>query len=434
MGEFQHMKVGFIRKPKKPDSVVHMYAVAAQHYGIEFFYFTPKNINTKTKTIKALFVENGNFVEKETPYPDIIDNIGFLHTKYNKLYMDLAKASLFCHVSIGGKFEINNIIKDTDYAIETILYNQEDIDGLLSRHKQLIIKPNKSNQAKNIYKLYRDADGLFGLHLNNDTEKLSPEEFEKKYRDKFTGKYIVSPFINSVTSDGNPLNVRVIMYRGRDGRWELIKLVPRIGIAGTIVANISAGSSIAYAKEFFPLEFGKDAKKIMGDITSCALTLADLIQQNYSRLIPSLGFDIGIDRNNGNKPKLFEVNTSPGIRPYELDTIKPLINYYTHLYKNIDKYYELQNEFLRLDGNRIISKTAGTQDKAAGSQDFNYDSLLNIYSDCLNKLQIDMKNNRHKMSKEIAALKKAVNAEFHHINLYMEHLADEELFTVKRIK
>ena len=416
MGEFQHMKVGFIRKSEKPDSVVHMYAIAAQHYGIEFFYFTPERINIKSKTIKALFVVNGNFVEKETPYPDIIDNIGFLRTQYNELYMDLAKACLFCHVSIGGKFEINNIVKDTDYAIETMLYNQSDIERLLDQYKQLVLKPNRSNQAKNIYRLYRSDDGLLCLQLKDNIIKLSREAFTEKFHDQFSEKYIVSPYIKSVTSAGSPLNVRVLMLRGKGGDWEMMKLVPRIGISGTIVANISAGSSIAYAREFFPMEFGDDAKKVIDDIKLCALTLADLIQENYSRLIPLLGFDIGIDRNNGNKPKFFEVNTGAGIRPYELETVEPILNFYKYLYENIDKYFEIQNTYLRIEGNRIINNTVE-------SKDLSYVRLLKIYGDCVNKLQINIRKNQFELGKEIDSLKKAVNAEFHHVNLYMEYLA-----------
>ena len=420
------MKVGFIRESKKPDQVVRVYAMAAQHYGIEFFYFTPERINIETKTIKALFFVNGNFVEKETSYPDIIDNLGFLRTKHKKLYMELAKSCLFCHVSLGNKLEIHNIVKNTDYAIETMLYSQCDIDDLLLRHKQLIIKPARSSQAKNIYNLHRSEDGHLYLRLKSDITKLSKEEYFQKFHSQFTEGYIVSPYIRSVTAAGNPLNVRVLILRGRGGDWEVTKLVPRIGSVGTIIANLSTGSNFAFAKEFFPLEFGSDGEKVVNDLKACALTLADLIQKHYSRLIPLLGFDIGIDRDNDNKPKLFEVNTGAGIRPNEIETIEPLINFYKHLYMDFDKFHMVQNKELGV--------VSSTMDTFMETEEISYLHLLKIYSDCLNETQIKIKNNQLKMNKEIESLEKAIMAGYHHVDLYMGYLAKEKHVKLFRTK
>ena len=340
--EREKMRVGFLRKERHPETRVRVMAMVAEYYDIELFYFTPERVNVKAKTINGLFLEGGEFVEMETPYPDIIDDYSHFETEYAELYEELSKRSLLTFVTLGGKLNIYRILQSSKYSIITKPYKDINLDEYLEEHKTLILKPNRGNKGKNIYKLWRDEKDRYCLQIHDEVTHYKKNEFLSKYHDMFTRLYIIQPYIKSITSAGSPLNMRVLMIRGKDGDWELIKMTPRVGIAGTVAENLGLGSGIAYVNDFFPIEFGEDWKKVHNEIVRLARTCANTLQKQYTKLIPALGYDVGVDRDRNNAPKIFEVNVYPGLRPFEMLTLEPKINFYKHLYMNFDKFHDLQ--------------------------------------------------------------------------------------------
>lgn len=89
------------------------YAAAAKAEGVNFFYFTPKDVWVEEETIIGKVYENGKGVEKEFPFPDVIYNASAPPDKEAE-EMKRIYGYLFC--STNGSF-------DTKRELTFIFYN-----------------------------------------------------------------------------------------------------------------------------------------------------------------------------------------------------------------------------------------------------------------------------------------------------------------------
>jgi len=332
------MRVGFLRLERKPDAVARSLFALANLYGVEFFYFTPEKINMEKRCINGLFFEKGDFVEKTTDYPEIVDDHHIFMKRYPGLYDDLSSKSFLIFTPLGGKLKINNIIQKSTqrkYLIETDLYKDINIDDLLKKQKTLVIKPNRGNKGKNIYKISMN-NGLYCLQLNDTSISLTRNEFEEQYAQEFSKNYIIQSYVDSATNSGNSLNVRVLSLRGKNGKWIKPKITPRVSSINRVAASLSSGGTVAYSS-FLSLEYGDNYKKINSELMDIGCNMPDIIQKAFPKLIDSFGFDVGIDRANGYECKLFEANTYPAARPFEYEVSEAKIHYYIYLLNNYHK-------------------------------------------------------------------------------------------------
>ena len=346
------MKIGFLRFEEYPGPRTRYLSLYANFYDVDFFYFTPSRIDVERKIIKGLYFDKDakSFIEKETAYPDVIDDAPMFRYRYPELFNELLESGVFWFPPLGGKRKMYDVIKaggHSKYLIETYNYQDIDIREMLQKHGALILKPNRSGQGQNIYKLKFDEE-LFHLHFEHNTETLSPEEFKSFTEAKFNNTWLVQNFIDSTTSQGNPFDVRVNTRRGKDGAWALKKMFIRIGNVNGVVSNIARGGSIGYyVDKFLEYEFGSDWKRIYSELISISRVLPDVLQKGYDYLLDDLGFDVGINRANGNELKFFEVNTGTDPITYNIEAHEARFYYYLYLLDNFEKLHEVQMRELK---------------------------------------------------------------------------------------
>ncbi|WP_353420114.1 hypothetical protein [Staphylococcus coagulans] len=66
--------VGMLRTNKNPLILARSVAYVCQHHQIDFFYFSPEDVDVKNKKINSQFFINGKWLRKLVNYPDVIDN------------------------------------------------------------------------------------------------------------------------------------------------------------------------------------------------------------------------------------------------------------------------------------------------------------------------------------------------------------------------
>ena len=346
------MKVGYLRYGKNSGPRMRCLSMFANMHDVDFFYFNPERIDRERKIIKGLFFDKktGNFVEKETTYPDIIDDQPTFRIKYPELFKDLLPKSFFLFTSLNGKNFIYKTLAQNGYSkylIETYNYKDIELDDVLRKHGKLVIKPNRSGGGQNIYKLSSDND-FYYLHFEHNVEKMTPSEFKEKYDSKFRNIYIVQNYIDSTTKQGNPFDVRVNARRGKNGAWSLRKMFVRIGSSSGVVSNIATGGSIGYyVNKFLLAEFGNDWRNIYDELLTIGKVMPDVMQRGYKDKLDDLGFDVAINRSN-NELKFFEVNTFTDPITYNLEALEARFEYYMYLYKNIKELHSIQKANIKL--------------------------------------------------------------------------------------
>lgn len=327
------MKVGMLRKRKNPTKIARATAFACKHYGIEFFYFRPQDVDMEKKVIKGFFAEKGEWIRKETSYPDVIDN-ALPTTETEELYAHLEEHCYFTTRRLGTKASIYKLMEN-DGGFNDILIpfvqvkSMDDLNSYLEKYNNIVLKPVKGSQGKSIYQLTIE-DGKYKLSTNTTINYYNYEELtevaEKIFKDK---KYLIQPFINSRTNEGHPFDIRLQVRRAKDGEWKLIVLLPRIGIGNSITSNVNQGGGISLVDPFLKTQFGEKADEIKAMLEEIAATFPQKLQRHFDFEIDGIGIDIGLDENG--KPWFFEVNTSPGPKWYETDFGEAKAQHYEYI-------------------------------------------------------------------------------------------------------
>jgi len=341
-------KVGCLRFSKDPYTRMRSFSLLANSYGEEVFYFTPEKVNTESKTISGLFfdVDSQKFVEKETAYPYVIDDHGYFLAQYPELYKELSRSSLFCYPRLESKKKVYSVLKEggySKYLIDTFDYTPSiNIDDLLTEYGFLILKPNRSSMVKDVYKLNKDNDYYY-LQLEDKVEKLTRSEFVDKYTAKFLDGYLVQEYIRSVTNHGNPFNIKIGVHRGKGGKWAVAKLFVRIGSVNGIASSIQTGSgSVGFVNQLLPVEFGDAGKAIYDELIKTAKELPNTLQAGYSNLLDDLAIGVGIDRDDNNQLKIFDINIQADPLTHDVDALEARFHYLMYLNKNFRKLHRTQ--------------------------------------------------------------------------------------------
>jgi len=346
----KRLKVGCLRFANNPYPRMRSLSLLANSFCEEIFYFTPEKINTHKKTIFGQFydVATEKFVEKETAYPYVIDDHGYFLAQYPDLYNELSQSCLFCYPRLQSKKKVYNVLQEggySQYLIDTHDYTLDiDIDGLLDKHGSLILKPNRSSQVNDVYKLYREG-GFYYLQLESKVERLTRAEFVDRYTAKFLDGYLVQNYVKSVTNQGNPFNIKISVRRGKDGKWAMAKLFVRIGDVNGIVSHIQTGSgSIAFVSKLLPVEFGEHGKAIYSELLKIAKELPNTLQAGYSSLLDDLSIGVGIDRADDNHLKIFDINIETDPLSSDADVLEARYHYLMFLSKNFRGLHEMQQK------------------------------------------------------------------------------------------
>lgn len=326
------MKVGFLRFDDKPGIKAKGIAFISKYYDIEFFYFTPESVDLEREIIMGKFLINGEWVEKETGFPDIIDNAPS-RPQDRDLYSKLKKKSPMITYRIGDKEKVLSLLqKDSKYSkylIDSkILTSLDDFNEFVEKYEYIILKPKGGNMGKNIFKCFRSKNG-FCIQTDKVDKNINSEIELNEFLSTFYDKYQIQEYINSTTFEGHPFDVRLHVQRGKGGSWKIVKIYPRIGLSQKVTSNISQGGGISNLNSFLRNQYIENHNEIWSELRSLSLSLPRDFQKNYTYTLDALGIDVGIDRN-GNL-KIFEINTYPGSNFLDLESAIVRVDYYKHL-------------------------------------------------------------------------------------------------------
>jgi len=322
---------------KRPDWMHAANAFALMH-GIELFHFTEDKIDFGDKSILGEFwdVEHACFVEKRTPFPDIIQDNRFKTSP--KVRLRLRKSGvILTWTSLGGKIKIDKILRESSikkYLIDTFNYDDINIADTIDQYKEVIIKPLDASLGAGVYKLSKSNNNSYIMHTNHEEKEIACEDF-KEYDGLFRGKqYIVQEYVDSRTTSGNPFDIKVYLIRsGKDGSWKQLNPLPRLGSPLGVISNVAAGgNALHFLDKFLEEEFGENWLEVKQEMQELIEKLPEALQNGYTNPLNSLGLDIGFDKRT-NKPKLFEVNGTINLTPYKMEMCAEQMHLYKQLYK-----------------------------------------------------------------------------------------------------
>ncbi|MCR2806894.1 YheC/YheD family protein [Paenibacillus soyae] len=319
------------------------FAAVASLRNAVFYYFTPDDIRAESRTIHGYTIENDEWVQRVFPYPDAIyDRIARRGRLYPEAYGALEGIPMSTDKTFAAddKLTINQLILDSGKFEDVIIPSEkinstEQIFAWLERFGEVIVKPARGMQGKQLFYIRRNEDGYIVIK-DQETSFHFPRgltEWLKAVGLKGRGHYLVQPFIRSATKNGNPFDFRAHMCRGENGELEMVKIYPRIGNPSGVVSNFASGGYVGDLKNFYVKDLGLPEDRFFGfrrRLTEFSLQFAEHLQGLLDYRVHEIGLDLGMDPSG--KIWLFEANMNRlGKTFIHLEVAKKSVPYIIHL-------------------------------------------------------------------------------------------------------
>jgi poly-gamma-glutamate synthesis protein (capsule biosynthesis protein) len=320
-----------LRKKGKPSKTAVACTFVSYKEGTDFFFFTIKDVDFQRKVILGRVYEDGKWIEKEFPYPDVIYNDNAHDSENLKLYRRLEKEVLFTAHGVGNKTYVYDLLKNdekmSEYLIPTKPFKDlEQMHEFLDTSGKVVLKPISANQGRGI--LYVEKNDTYTIVYNKEKKKLDKQGLDQFIEHHINKEYLVQPFIESKTKDGLPFDIRSHLQKNGKGEWVITRIYARIGTKDGIVSN---GGYMAIINKFLKAEFGESYKKVNKRLENFSLKFVKHFQSLYKASFDEIGLDLTIDKS-GNI-YMFEVNGKPSHQSgfFGFDSASNMIPYAKYL-------------------------------------------------------------------------------------------------------
>jgi hypothetical protein len=205
------------------------------------------------------------------------------------------------------------------YLPPTSLFNLETLRNFMEKYDAVYIKPDKEHMGKGILKAWKTPRGYAFVILRGDTiECASLDELYKEIiKRSLSQRYIIQKAIPLAQIAGRPFDIRVMMMRNFQNRWQFFGLYSKVAGPKSIVTNVTSSrgyvtlfensmkQSLGYSKE--------KAERVKKQLIRLSNKIC--MRAGKIRYYQKIGNDFAVD-NKGNI-WLIEVNfTYPGFKGF----------------------------------------------------------------------------------------------------------------------
>lgn len=307
---------------------IHEIAARGQSCGMECFHFLPSNINPLTTQIQGRRFDANQqcWVEDEFPLPSLIyDRCFYGDDEHSKKCIPIVswlksrEDITFLGFGLPNKLELYETLSNSVLA-PYLPHSQAIKDCLqvanaLNIQKKIIIKPINGSQGYGIYYLKRNDKTI---HVKTEKNKkiisrIFPNEtkFFQWLQPLINFRpYLLQPYLELSNSSSQPFDIRILLQKDDQGLWVERGKGIRIGNAGGILSNLSAGGSVIdFASWLSTLSAAANKEYIAAELNFITKKLPSVLEREILPLF-EIGIDIGMAKNGA--LWILDVNSKPG--------------------------------------------------------------------------------------------------------------------------
>ncbi|WP_054695579.1 YheC/YheD family endospore coat-associated protein [Syntrophomonas palmitatica] len=304
---------------------------SARKFGEIAYVFSPSGINWHNLNITGFSHSKNGWIKGIFPIPNVVYVRGQFHSPVRTTVRKKLESQgvQFINAGMGGKWQTHRILERnaefSQYLPETRLVNSfRQIENMLSRYRAIYLKPVNGAQGKNIIKVSRKGNGAGYEYLQSNKNNHVKHQvstigaLQSSLRPLMGNRlYIVQNQIDLIRSDGNIIDVRVMVQKDHSGAWGTTGMACRVGRTGSITSNISGGGYGREVLEMLAVCFNdyEKAALIQRNISEVSLMAARLLEAALGRC-GEMGIDIGVDKYG--KAWFIEANPRPARHVFSL--------------------------------------------------------------------------------------------------------------------
>ncbi len=188
------------------------------------------------------------------------------------------------------------------------------INTFLQQYQSIYIKPVAGSRGKNVMRVYNQKNGTHGLHRENKIPlTFSQLSVLHQTIDRLTQgrKWIVQKDIHLSTIHSRPYDIRVMMQKDKNEKWQCTGICAKVAGPHSAVTNIaqSKGRVISVAEALKESHHYNTLQSnvVIKQLQHLSFTACNRLEayQRYSEI----GLDVGIDQQG--KLWILEENTGP---------------------------------------------------------------------------------------------------------------------------
>ena len=313
-----------------------------QNFGLDFILFCGEDIDMQNKKVKGSVLRNGMPEEGVFDIPKIIENSFYLPMAIQD---ELRKNSHLVRpkIIVNKRLVDKQLTEDGTYSDILIPTVQvKSLDDILKGVEQgrVIIKSVMGMEGKSVVAITKVNDDCYKLVQMQEHLEFTLEELREFYIEFIHGnKYILQPFVTSITKIGEPFDIRISIRRGENGKF-MYKHFARIGSPDGVISNWAGGGYTQQIDAFLPKNYGEEGQKIILEkLNKIGEEFPYYFNETFYPDVKlyDMGLDIGImEVDGGYKLYMFELNLrDPGGSIYGLEEQIAQCQYFKHLHNQL---------------------------------------------------------------------------------------------------
>ena len=324
--------IGMMRGQGRPGANALALTHAAAMLGADLLCFTPADVDLGRQRILGWrWMPQAGWQRQDSRFPDVIDNDGRVRDG-GRVWKALTAQAPATTRRLADKDEIARRMAAGNFNPDLQLPTEPASDPaavlrFLAEQGEVVLKPLLSSGGRGLIHLAKGGC----IEEDGQQERLSEQNLVERLSHRLASRpHVMQRYIVSRSPTGLPFDIRLHVRRNGRGDWVVVKIYARIGSGRGIASNIGQGGSIAAPEAFLALRHGTEASAILARLKDLARRLPAEFQALFpGREIDALGFDLGLDPEG--RPWLFEVNTFPGAKYFEIEDAVPRAAYALHL-------------------------------------------------------------------------------------------------------
>ena len=282
------------------------YAIASEVViqGADFVRFTKDDVNYSNQTIAGEVWENGQWVPRQTRFPDAIRN--FERRNFDSKNGD--------HILAYRPYTIGRLVDKDDQlrmlhqhplvaslVPQTLAVHENlDIMALVQLWGAAILKPARGRLGQGIV-FIRVENGIFHVELKGKLQTMPRTEVEdllQKLKGPDSRDYVLQQFAAGLGPNNCYYNVRVVVQKSGDGDWHTCNVpVSLLAQTDSVIANRDAGAENIDLVPFLDWRFGDQSNEIQDRLYGAAVDFSRLLDDAVAGEADELALDLAIDDN-----------------------------------------------------------------------------------------------------------------------------------------
>lgn len=278
-----------------------LYVAAARELGEEMWFFSLADVDWKRGTARGW---NGvDPVWQRRPIPEVILNrTRTTRPSARRAILRLKRMGKLVRNerNVVSKLTIHRILSRDEslhpHLPETASLSSRAVAELLGRNRSLYLKPSRASVGNGIIRISKAADGTYAeVNRLGRTirRRVGANGIVRLIGKRRRRSYLVQQGIPLMKYDGRPVDFRVSIQKGEDGRWQYTGMVGKVARKRAVVTNLHCGGQSMKASALFEA-WGWDASAVEARVAALGLRVAEALERSLPG-ISDLGLDIALD-------------------------------------------------------------------------------------------------------------------------------------------